>query len=174
MATANLILAEYVNKPDEFERIFGFPLCTCEADGSIHLNYERLAVSIYYQCGKDGRDGKEPSGIFPKDAIESYLSEHNINVVVNRESDFPSIKRIIDDLGNGPVPLSLNPCIMYDEMTGAKIEVGAHAIIITGVTEDGYLIVSSWEKQFVVHQSDYENIKREDGEYVVYDSTTFQ
>ena len=174
MATANLILTEYANRPDEFEEIFGFPMYTCGADGIVRPNFERLAVTIYHHCGRDGRNGNEAEGIFPSDAIESYLSANGIDVSVSSIWSFPSINNIKNDLENGPVPLSLNPCIMYDAATGIRVEVGAHAIIITGVTDDGNLIVSSWGNQYIVHQSDYDSINRGAGEYVCYEATIFE
>ena len=170
MATANCILAEYANKPDEFQNIFGFPLYIREADGSIHPNFEILAISIYYYCGRDGRNGKKNKGIFPKDAIEKYLTPKDVDVTVSRTKKFPSIDDIRKDLEIAPVPLSLNPCIMYDANEIRK-ETGAHAITVTGITENGDLIVSSWGVKYTVKRSDYDTIRRIRGEYVVYDKT---
>ena len=174
MATANLILTEYANRPDEFKRIFGFPMYTYNADGSRHPNFEKLAISIYHDSGNDGQDGGKPIGTYPKDAIESYLPAHNVNMKVSRKDSFPDIDDIKSDLSNGPIPLSLNPCIMYNSSTGNQEVYGAHAITVTGVTTDGDLIVSSWGTVYSVKQSDYDSINRSDGEYVAYDKSEFK
>ena len=173
MAAANYILAMYANKPDEFEKTFGFPLYIVDANGNVQPNFDMLAVSIYHNHGRDGLNGSERSGSFPKDAIEGYLRAHGVNVTVNKRDSFPGIREIRKDLQNGPITLSLNPCIMYDS-NGVEVVTGPHAITITGVTENGDLIVSSWGRTYTVRISDYDNIDRRTGEYVAYDQANIK
>jgi hypothetical protein len=67
---------------------------------------------------------------------------------------------------------------MYDE-NGKQEKTGAHAITITGIAENGDLIVSSWGKKYTVKRNDYSTIDRiiywfQGGEYVVYDHTKME
>jgi hypothetical protein len=173
MATANLILVEFANKPNEFERIFGFPLYSVERDGSIRPSFEKLAISIYHHSERDCRDENIPVGQFPKYAIENYLIAHNVDITVNRRASFPGVEEIKSDLQNGPVPISLNPCFLPGP-SGPKHPYGAHAVVITGVTDDGNLTVSSWGNQYIVIPSDYDSISIGSGEYVKYEAVIFE
>jgi len=142
-------------RPDEFERIFGFPLYKVESDGTVVFNFEYVAIDIYNGSGNVGKDSNSKSR---RKILEDYLGDRGVSVNITNsqytaKGDLDSLE---EALKAGQVILRQRPTILYN-MDGTLYHdtVGGHAITVTGVTEDGNLIVSSWGGQYLVKPSDY-------------------
>ena len=155
VALANTLFMEFADRPEEFERIFGYPMYK---NGD--LNYDRLILDIFATTDKaninDGSNGM-PQGTldasrsaimqnFLKDKGISVSTEANVNV---NEHNFRSITE-----NGGYVILGYRNGNMYDENGKAHHIDGGHAITVTGVTGDGRYIVSSWGKKYYINASD--------------------
>ena len=151
MALANTIFVEYANRPKEFERVFGFPMYTCDASGNICYNFDYIVIDMYNSSGMVGKSTVPDDR---KKILEGYLNSKNIAVDVTKVKN--SIVEIDEALNNGQIILRQRPVKLY-KMDGALYAnvAGGHAIVVTGVSGDGNLIVSSWGKQFIVKPSDY-------------------
>jgi len=86
--------------------------------------------------------------------FENYLTSKGVTAkLTNRRFKVNSIEEAFE---NGQVILMQNPTILYD-MNGNQYrsDKEGHAVVVTGVTSDGNLIVSSWGGQYIVKPSDY-------------------
>ena len=142
VALCNTIFLEYIDDPDAFEEKFGFPMYK---DGD--LNFDALIVDFYTWCDRPGAGTLIDSR---KVLWEGYCTEHGINVIVDNEITITP--RNYDEIAEkGQVIIAISPVILEDE--NGKIvcnSIGGHAMTVTGVTEDGRYIVSSWGKTYYV------------------------
>lgn len=173
IAIANSILVEYYDKPEEFERLFGFPMYDENGD----LNFDMLAMDIYgkydnydpysgrYDASMDfGQEdgssaGYDPSmdtsgnGMnldFQKYYMEMYLQDHGApipDISGYGQSLTPADVQRELDAGHQVLIAYFNGDIYQPDGTPAPIQ-GGHAMYITGVTDDGKYIVSSWGNQY--------------------------
>ena len=144
VAVCNTIFKEYVGREDEFEKTFGFPM---HKDGD--LNYDALIVDYY--CSKDTEESVRFDNIeLVEERWEAYLKEHDVDVdVVSRLKVTPETYDEI--VSGGQLIVSVRPLNLEDEQ--GNIVDGrdcGHAMTVTGVTEDGRYIVSSWGKVYYV------------------------
>ena len=158
VALANTLFMEFADRPEEFERIFGYPMYK---NGD--LNFDRLILDIYATTDiagfNDGKNGR-PEGTVDasRAAIMRYFLQNKgisvstqANVNVN-EHNFRSITE-----NGGYVILGYRNGNMYDENGNAHYINGGHAITVTGVTDDGRYIVSSWGEKYYINASDIGN-----------------
>jgi len=176
-AMTNSILMKYENDPEGFEEVFGYPLY---ADGNNkEFNYDLLLVDLYTSTDMEygGWDYNEEedvqfnlqddnaihnpynvmmdptgNGINVTEAeacLNAFMSEHGQSMVF--ESDVavtPENYQSICEEGK-TVIIEYYDGVMYDEY-GKPENVEAHAMVVTGVTEDGKFIVSSWGQRFYI------------------------
>lgn len=163
VAAINTMFAAYEGREEEFERTFGFPMYK---DGD--LNYNKLLVDFYsatdnHNLGKDGfsdvinygedtsnQVGKGTNQYDCKYRTEMYLKEKGVDVDVHM---------YVDVTPNNVEELSKDGYVMIDYFYGnlqkengrtAQYIDGGHGMIITGVTEDGRYIVSSWGEKYYI------------------------
>ena len=154
VALANTLFLEYEGRPQEFERVFGYPMFK---DGD--LNFDRLILDVYATTDlagfNDGTDGF-PIGTRDNDRADimryflrnkgvSVRTEANINVTPD---NFQTLAQ------DGYIVLGYRHGNMYDEKGNAHYINGGHAILVTGVTEDGRFIVSSWGEKYYIDPQD--------------------
>ena len=155
-AAVNTIFVQFANRPDEFERIFGFPMYRVDSAGNIQLNFDFLMVDLYHNnsCREAGR-GMRPY------VLVNYLAERGVTVNVTNDR-FP-ISDIEEALQNQNAHIQIvveqwNPVILrnMDGTVRQNSPKAGHAVVVTGIKDDGRLIVSSWGLQLILDPADYE------------------
>lgn len=155
VALANTIFMEYEGRPEEFERTFGYPMYK---DGD--LNFDRLILDIYattdlagFNDRADGRPGGTSDESRAK-IMEYFLGDKGVEVETeaNANVTVDNFREISED--GKYVVLGYRNGNMYDENGNAHYINGGHAITVTGVTEDGRFIVSSWGEKYYINPSD--------------------
>ena len=157
VALVNTIFMQYEGNPAKFEKTFGFPMYK---DGD--LNYDRLLLDLYATTDKSniniGKNGL-PEGTTEKtrnQIINNYLNSKGVHVTTDYHADVNAnnYREIVEK--GGKVILSYHNDNMYDVNGNPHYIDGGHAIVVTGVTEDGNLIVSSWGEEFTVNPSEFD------------------
>ena len=164
-AMANSLFVEYEGREDEFEKTFGFPMYK---DGD--LNYDEMIIALYSTAAKNGiavQEGKKyPGGTLDGDRqaiMEAYLADKGVKFRCDRDVNVTAenVREIIENGGHIILGYRDTQLNMYNVETGQMEHYGngvdgcGHAIMVTGVTEDGQLIVSSWGKKYYVNPSDF-------------------
>ena len=155
VALANTLFMEYANRPQDFERTFGYPMFK---DGD--LNYDRLILDIYATTDKAGfndRDDGLPNGTVDDSRahiVEHFLRDKGVDVETEANADVTPENFLEISENGGYVILGYRHGNMYDENGNRYYIDGGHAITVTGITEDGRYIVSSWGEKYYINPSD--------------------
>ncbi|MDR1687865.1 MAG: C39 family peptidase [Clostridiales bacterium] len=157
VAMANTVFVQYANRPDEFEKIFGFPMYQIDGSGNISYNFDYLVVDLYNSSGKIGEGTTFEDR---EKMLEDYL--HSKGVKVSVTSDQLDVTGVAEALKNGQVILRQRPVILHRANGSKQISNGGHAIVVTGIDTNGNLIVSSWGELYTINPADYstEGIKK--------------
>lgn len=180
VAVINTIFAAYEGREKEFEKTFGFPMYGNNGD----LNYDRLLVDFYSATdnhkkglfGSDTIDNKEdiskadkenPSYNYRTDVTGGgssqdsreyrthlYLDQKGVNVDIR--NNYPLTPKKFPKIANdGYIIVSFhNGNLLNEDGSVYQVIDGGHAMVVTGVTEDGRYIVSSWGKKFYIDPTD--------------------
>lgn len=160
VALINTIFNQLIGREDEFERIFGFPMYDKDGD----LNFDLMLVDFYSAMdnhhsvfGKDvvwnfedssATDGYGTTVDSREYRWETYLRDRGVSV------DVHGVKVTVDNYNelakNGEIIIATHPVILYDGNGNRLYADAGHAMTITGVTEDGKFIVSSWGKEYYI------------------------
>lgn len=159
-AMVNTILEYYchrINGDEEFMKKFGFPL----HDENGNLNYNCLTIDIYSKT--NGLTHNSSSEDSRKIILESYMGDSGIDgnssvkVTVNKRVNITS-KNVDNYLREGKqiIIRGQNLHIYTDESKSKYADCGGagHAMVVTGVTKDGLLIVSTWGKKGYIDPKD--------------------
>lgn len=184
VALINTILAAYEGREAEFERTFGFPMYR---DGD--LNFNALLVDFYSSRDNHNMDAKgndvfnkyedydgfwkeglkpwyDPDndttgwGSTPESReyrLQTYLESKGVTVYVERTNVTP--ENFAEISKDSYVEIRLSEFTLYDESGFGKHYDSGHAMIITGTTEDGRYIVSSWGKKYYLDPKDVKSNK---------------
>lgn len=164
VALVNTIYLIYAGREEEFEKTFGFPMY----DEKGNLNYNALITDFY-----TAKDDPFKGGLNARDQEklwESYCREHGITVDVKdvnvNAQNYQEIAK------NGQIIVGVSPVNLYKRRAdGSYYQVddrdGGHAMTVTGVTEDGRLIVSSWGETYYL-DSDLSGYSRCEFQQVIY------
>lgn len=156
-AYANIIMQHFENNPELFEEVFGYPMYTAEGD----LDFNTLIVDI---CSSQTELVNGVNAFKMQFDLDDFLEEHNIKVVNNTHVG----QYILESMPIGGKPSDVVTPDTFQNMlaegnhiiisaTGSYLEgadgseigpIGGHAMVVTGVTEDGRYIVSSWGKKY--------------------------
>lgn len=167
VAVVNTILAAYEGREAEFERTFGFPLYAENGD----LNYNRLIVDYYTATdnhnkgffGDKYNPGEDESGIRGHGAnlddqryrLDLYLDQHGVRAKTKRVNITP--ENFEHYARKGSVVIFYYNGNIYPADGGTRHPIGAHAMTVTGVTEDGRYIVSSWGGRYYLDPKEVVN-----------------
>lgn len=166
VAVVNTIFAAYEGREEEFERTFGFPMYNEDGD----LNYNKLLVDYY--CATDNHnknasgqdfvnvneddsptDGVGTSASDRKYRTELYLDSKGVDVKIQNNVNV-SVDNF-DEYSDGQVIVAFADGNLYNrDGSVAQYIDGGHAMVITGVTEDGRYIVSSWGDEYYLDPDD--------------------
>ena len=171
-ALANTMMSymveNYSGRESEFEREFGYPLMV---DG--HPNYEAVIVDLYSHGGRAG--GTSVSAITARDLAQEYAQAHNIPI--HREvTDGVTPQNVDERLRRGEnVTIHYHNGVIhpYNNPSGDH-SITAHAMTITGVTEDGKYIVSSWGNRYILDPNEVRTDSNGETTRFTYSVTTFE
>ncbi len=140
VAMINTLFLRFKGREDEFERTFGFPMYV-----NGELNYDALVTDFY--CAQDDPHSTGTLYDSREEMFEAYCRDHNIGVNVHNvqvtAENFNELRQ------NGEIVVGLRPLIMYDANGNRVVDVDSgHAMTVTGVSDDGRLIVSSWGRTY--------------------------
>ena len=154
----------YRNNPTDFENTYGYnPL-----DSNGNLTSQALAdiMGERDQMIRNMGDGNElrfendgyalGTNEFPN-RINHYLNEKGITGFEYQSATTYTNTEINNALDDGKnVIICAQDFSLYDPVTGAEVHsgVGSHAMVVTGITEDGNYIVSSWGNQYIYKPGD--------------------
>lgn len=180
VAGINTYLSQYNASEETFRKKFGFPLYRLQ-NGRCLLNTELMVLDFYasrdnhhhsifgdYTWDEDGTGKDAGYGMTNNDfnyRFKSYMEEHNIKVKIETLSTPATVESYKHCIQQGKqVVLDMRPVIMTDANTGEKAIArnAGHFVTVTGVTDGGQLIVSSWGKKYYVDLNDF---KSTGGEY---------
>ena len=123
------------------------------------LNYDRLILDIYATTDKAGINDRadglpdKTNDVTLANIMEHFLRDKGIDVETEAKVDVtPENFREISENG-GYVILGYRNGNVYDE-NGNPHYINGHAMTVTGTTEDGRYIVSSWGKKYYINPSD--------------------
>ena len=148
VALCNTLFAKYSGHEDDFEKKFGFPMYV---DGE--LNYDALIVDLFCSSGNYNGDKTEGTTNYKRKKMWiPYLKKHGINVEVNNDLEITT-SNFYQYYKSGQVIISVHPCILENKdgniVYQGKSD-GGHAMTVTGVTDDGRFVVSSWGRTYYV------------------------
>lgn len=175
VAVINTIFAAYAGRADEFEKTFGFPLYAENGD----LNYDHLLVDFYAATdnhnkdfwGRDYIDYQEdrskaengPDYNYREDTngrgSSQYDREYRTKLYLEQKGVPVSVKtnykvktsNFRDLAENGYVVIAYRyGNLQREDGSIARYINGGHAMVVTGVTEDGRYIVSSWGEKYYI------------------------
>ena len=148
----------YRHNPSEFESKYGYnPL---DSNGKLTSKAMKAITSERDQMVRDATDGvvkfeNDEFGLgtdeFPN-RLNHYLRDKGITNFKYDSQTTYSNRSITKALNKGKdVIICAKDFSLYDPSTGAEVRsnVGAHAMVVTGITPDGNYIVSSWGQQFI-------------------------
>ena len=138
VALVNTIFLKYKGRADEFEKTFGYPMYKKNGE----LNYDALITELYLEKDDPKRSGTTCDDL--ETMWEDYCRAHGVGVDVrNVDVTASNYKDLVKD---GQINVLLKPTTLYDENGKVVFNVkdAGHWMTVTGVTDDGRLIVSSW------------------------------
>lgn len=160
VALTNTIFAQYTGKEDEFKETFGFPMYNDKGE----LQFEALVTDFY--CATDDR---VPKSLFEWDGIkissgttmdtrkyrfEMYMADHGVDVEVKNNLAVTA-ENYHEIAESGEIVVGIHPCILYNQEGKEIVHIdGGHAMTVTGATEDGMLMVSSWGEKYYIKPGD--------------------
>lgn len=165
VALTNTIYLIYSGREEEFERTFGFPM----RDENGNLNYNALITDFY--TSKDNPFTSGTNRWSQEKMWESYCRDHGIKVdVKDINVNAQTYKEIAK---NGQIIVGVHPVNLYKRRAdGSYYQVddrdAGHAMTITGVTDDGRFIVSSWGETYYL-DSDLSGYSRCEFQQVIYE-----
>lgn len=173
VALVNTIFAEYEGREEEFEKDFGFPMYH---DGD--LNYDKLLVDLYTATDNhnkksflwfewDSIDTKEDdsatsgNGTSADDReyrLQKYLEDKGVGMSMEQtkyKQDAITTENFMEYAEKGHIVISYRyGNLQKEDGTTAQFIDGGHAMVVTGVTDDGRFIVSSWGEKYYIDPSE--------------------
>lgn len=176
VAMINTIFAEFAGREAEFERIFGYPMYyngdlnfdmllvdmyssmdNRDANGVfdpyLDFNNEDIAKGITAESYNYWRDdtGKGTSLEERSNYLERFLGERGVNVEVTNEVNItPDNFEQYSRDGNQIIVGFRHGDLLKMNGSPKQMIKGGHAMVVTGVTDDGKYTVSSWGKQYMI------------------------
>ena len=144
VALLNTVFVHFQGREAEFEKTFGYPMY----DKNGNLNYDVLFADIYTTKYSDGKTFK---GLTPNEGeklIESFLKDRGVtcDATVTSNVSPANIDTLLYD--GKQVIIHYYDGNIYPADGGPAHPITAHGMVITGVTEDGKYIVSSWGEKY--------------------------
>ena len=150
VAMTNTMYLRFKGREKEFEQTFGFPMY----DKNGNLNYNALIADFYFAKDNPSTTG----GPTPEGAgkmWESYCRDHGIAVKVHNNVGVTA-ENYHEYAKQGQVIISTRPLNLWTRQADGNYSLvdtrdAGHAMVVTGVTEDGRFIVSSWGETYYLN-----------------------
>ncbi len=185
VALTNTFFSQYDGTPEEFEEIFGFPMYKddgslnhdalitdfyCATDNhtsKLFILGSRRGFGLKIDLGYDFRDDGEDSendgayGTTPDSREyrwEMYMQQHGIDVNVETLKNF-TIDDYNTESADGYIIVEASNTYLYPIPNHKSFIFpgdGMHCMTVTGTTEDGWFIVSSWGEKWYLDSKDYD------------------
>ena len=174
VALVNTIFVYYQGREQDFEKTFGYSMYNQKGD----LNYNLLIADIYsstdnrengrynkygdYNRKEDGsrkdydpwndNTGNGSNANKMQDCLDIFLSDKGFKSKVNHIwTGTMTASKLKDYTMKGEsVLLSYSNGNIYELNGKLHQHIGSHRMVITGITEDGKYIVSSWGEKFII------------------------
>jgi chaperonin cofactor prefoldin len=178
VAMINTFLNQYKGSEADFEKEFGFPLYIT-VEGKRQLNYDCIIIDFYlsednhnptgYRQPSDSIDPNEADGMTFDQSVyrfEEYMKDHGVSVdVIDKLENLTgggtgmirgTAANYEEYKSMGQIVVEVNPVKLRYPSGGSRPEQdGGHMMTVTGVTKDGWLIVSSWGQKYYLNPADY-------------------
>lgn len=165
VSLVNSLFMKYEGKEEEFEKDFGFPMYY-KGD----LNYDMLLVDLY--CATDNHTNDRQGNDYVRDEDESdiegrgtnaydryyrmnkYLDDKDAGLEMHQEEygqNEITPDNFMEYAKDGTVMISYRYGNLQNKKgnTAGYID-GGHSMVVTGVTDDGRFIVSSWGDKYYI------------------------
>lgn len=164
-ALAIEMVCSYESRQDEFREKYGVDLGSYDQNGNFNYNDDAILavineINVNHDSNDvvtfdDSRDGLTPSA--QENHIKAYLKAHGMdtnNISYEAKSSM-SNSAIQNSLNEGKVTsvLVLEGTEMRDDSGNVSTLGGGHYVTITGITDDGRYIVSSWGGKYYIDPS---------------------
>lgn len=147
-AYANDVLVSYKGREDEFRKEYGVPLYQNGDNTRFNPAAQQAVLDRVRDRTVVERQEKGIHDLNFENRLLHYLKEKNVHVS-SRFEDKPSPKDVKSYLESGKSVTIM----VYDEKfklytNNGSLETGKHGMTITGVTDDGRYVVSSWGDKY--------------------------
>lgn len=172
VAVVNAFFMNYTGTPGDFEKTFGFPMYVTLSDGTRVVNHDALildfyASTVYWKQNADGtlyyneNTNLTGTNLYSRHyRIDKYFGEKGFSITINPVKGISAEVYKEYATEGKPVLLTMIPVKMVNISNGQSFssEQG-HIVLVTGVAENGNLLVSSWGWEWEVPMNDrgYEN-----------------
>ena len=187
VALVNLMMDKYYGREEEFERIFGYPMRNEKGD----YNFNYLLVDLYSRMDNydsngnyiknndrelfeqglwlfyDEKNDATGSGSNPEQRkyyFEQFLKEHGVNgkYDINANVTVDNYKQLVES--GKKVSISYGYGMIRKPDGTEQFINGGHSMAVTGVTDDGKFVVSSWGEEWILDPN--ESFTIEDGKVI--------
>ena len=152
------VLNSYKDHPQDFVAEYGMEPFADEN----HYNTAAMQAVIdrYQDKGVVSYDTQGTTVRSLKHRMDHYLNEKGIDHTCETIAGNTSVDDVRKGLESGKsVNVAVGGFNMYDSNGNMVAEdVGGHWMTVTGVTEDGNYIVSSWGKQYILHANELDGV----------------
>ncbi len=161
VANINIILEMYEGREEDFYKDFGIPMYKVHAFGRKTLNYNEILLDFYLSeddhcVDADGNDyyDEDPTGANSDEMIyrvNRYLIGKGLDPIDIEKLLTVSEDEIRDELKKGnSVVIIFKHGNLYNKDGSVYQYIDGHAMVVTGVSDDGRFIVSSWGDKYYV------------------------
>ena len=178
LSLANSLFMKYEGKEKEFEKDFGFPMYY-KGD----LNYDMLLVDLYcatdnHYSDRQGKDYVKDEDVSDEEGLgtssysryyrmNKYLDDKDAGLEMDMEyyeKDTITPDNVMEYTKDGTVMISYHYGYLQDK-NGKRVHAinGGHSMVVTGVTDDGRYIVSSWGDKYYIDPKESVSMRDEDG-----------
>lgn len=179
VAIANTFFMNYRGTEAEFEETFGFPMYVILPDGTKVVNHDALILDFYASTVYCQQDFSKEGALFYDESvlkdgtnqltrryrIDKYFGEKGFSITTNEIGSISAETYKKYAAEGKSVILTIRPVQMRrvsdDYIMNIPIEEGGHAMTVTGVAENGNLLVSSWgwEWEVPIENKEYNSKK---------------
>ena len=151
VSLVNSIMCRYESSPEEFEKTFGYPMYKSDHT----LNYECLFTDLY---SAEDTSGSGTTPVLRNKYIKSFMADHGIEAGTKELSYLcPENFKEITDSGK-TVLVSFHCGKLECENGTVRQNISSHSMVVTGFTDDGRIIVSSWGQRLYIDPEDPERV----------------
>jgi len=158
-ALVNDVILEYLDgREEEFQKKYG---CPPLLEGRrINPKARQAILDDYQNTSSTSMDTSGTTLYSLENRLQHYLNEKGVTCSVNPINGMPDNSQLKQYMDNGKnVNISVSDFNLYDEKGNAVYtDVGGHWMTVTGMTDDGRYIVSSWGERYYLNPSELNDV----------------